>query len=125
MAELRGYVDADWLVHLTSWLVAPAALRDGWGRPLAALQDAVRWFAAHDTTPLATSPVATSCRTLLRDAGGPVPRRGRGAATIPPTLVAAGVSSREADVLRLLAHRLSNRAIAEALVLSPAPSRST
>ena len=119
VAELRGYVDADWLVHLTSWLVAPAALRDGWGQPLAALQDAVRWFAAHDTTPLATSPVATSCRTLLRDAGGPVPRRGRGAATIPPTLVAAGVSSREADVLRLLARRLSNRAIAEALVLSP------
>ncbi len=117
--ELRGYVDADWLVHLTSWLVAPAALRDGWGRPLADLQDAVRWFAAQSTHPLATSPMATSCRRLLRDAGGRVPRRGRGVSPVPPMLVAAGVTSREADVLRLIGRHVSNRAIAEALVLSP------
>ena len=123
--ELRGYVDTDWLVHLTSWLVAPAALRDGWGRPLATLQDAVRWFAAHGTTPLATSPVATSCRTLLRDAGGQGPRRGRGAATIPPTLVAAGISSREADVLSLLQRRCPTAPSPRRWCSRPARSRST
>ncbi len=114
VAELTGYVDADWLVHLVGWLVAPAAHRDGWGDPVGDLQTAVRWFAGHDRAPL-----ATACRTLLRDLGGSVPRRGRGESVVPDVLRDTGVSSREVDVLRLLARRLSNRGIAEALVLSP------
>ncbi|OLT06126.1 hypothetical protein BJF90_18315 [Pseudonocardia sp. CNS-004] len=92
----------------------PAAHRDGWGDPLGRLQAAVRWFADHDRPVL-----ATACRRLLRDAGGQVPRRGRGLSVVPEELLARGVSSREVDVLRLIGRRLSNRDIAEALVLSP------
>ena len=96
------------------WLVAPSAHRDGWGEPIGALQSAVRWFADHDRPAL-----ATACRTRLRELGGPVPRRGRGRSSVPEALAATGVSSREVDVLRLLVRDLSNRGIAEALVLSP------
>ena len=114
LADLCGYVDADWLVHLVGWLVAPSAHRDGWGEPIGALQSAVRWFADHDRPAL-----ATACRTRLRELGGQVPRRGRGRSSVPEALAASGVSSREVDVLRLLGRELSNRGIAEALVLSP------
>jgi len=55
----------------------------------------------------------------LRAAGRPVPRRGRGRATVPSQLVTAGVSSREMDVLLLLAQGLTNRQIAARLYLSP------
>jgi DNA-binding CsgD family transcriptional regulator len=112
--ELCGYLDADWLVHLVRWLVAPVARRDGWGDPAGWLQAAVRWFADHDRPRL-----ASAARVLLRDAGEQVPRRGRGRSAVPAELLTAGVSSREVDVLRLLAERRSNRAIAEHLVLSP------
>ena len=112
--DLRGYVDSDWLVHLMRWLIAPAAIRDGWGEPVSWLQAAVRWFADHGYAPL-----ATSCRTVLRDAGGPIPRRAPGGAPVPDHLRSRGVSSREADVLRLLGVRMSNREIAAELVLSP------
>ncbi|MGY1712200.1 ATP-binding protein [Geodermatophilus sp. SYSU D00758] len=112
--ELCGYLDADWLVHLVRWLVAPAARRDGWGDSAGWLQAAVRWFADHDRPRL-----ASSARVLLRAAGEQVPRRGRGRSAVPAELSAVGVSSREVDVLRLLAGRRSNRAIAEHLVLSP------
>ncbi|MDN5861379.1 MAG: helix-turn-helix transcriptional regulator, partial [Pseudonocardia sp.] len=114
VTDLGGYVDGEWLLHLTGWLVAPTAHRDGWGDPLGWLQAAVRWFADHDRPQL-----ATACRTLLRDAGGQVPRRGRGLSPVPDELLVSGVSSREVDVLRLLGRRLTNRGIAEALVLSP------
>ncbi|MDN5934520.1 MAG: helix-turn-helix transcriptional regulator, partial [Pseudonocardia sp.] len=112
--DLAGYVDGEWLVHLTGWLVAPAAHRDGWGDPLDRLEDAVRWFAEH-----ALPQLATACRTSLRDAGGHVPRRGRGVSAVPAELLTSGVSSREVDVLQLLGRRLTNRGIADALVLSP------
>lgn len=114
VATLRGYEDADWLVHLTGWLVAPAALRDGWGDPVTWLQAAVRWFGAHGYDPL-----ARSCRALLREVRAPVPREGRGSTTVPDSLRAVGVTSREMDVLALLGARLTNRDIAERLVLSP------
>ena len=111
---LGAYEGSDWIVHLSRWLVAPAALADGWGEPVAWLQDAVRWFAAHGYEPL-----ATACRTALRDAGAPVPRQGRGNSAVPDMLRARGVTSREVDVLTLVQQRLSNRQIAERLVLSP------
>ncbi|MBV9803286.1 MAG: helix-turn-helix transcriptional regulator [Solirubrobacterales bacterium] len=62
---------------------------------------------------------AEAARALLRSAGRPVPRRGRGHATVPVGLAAAGVSSREMDVLLLLAEGLTNRQIAAQLYLSP------
>lgn len=62
---------------------------------------------------------AEAARALLRAAGRPVPRRGRGHATVPAQLVTAGVSSREMDVLLLLAQGLTNRQIAARLYLSP------
>jgi len=66
-----------------------------------------------------TQPPAEAARALLRAAGRPVPRRGRGHATVPVQLAAAGVSSREMDVLLLLAEGLTNRQIAARLYLSP------
>ena len=57
-------------------------------------------------------------RRLLRDAGGPVPRRRTAAAAVPAELAASGVTAREAEVLRLLGEGLSNADIAAKLYLS-------
>jgi DNA-binding CsgD family transcriptional regulator len=66
-----------------------------------------------------SQPPAEAGRVLLRAAGRPVPRRGRGHASVPAQLATAGVSSREMDVLLLVAEGLTNRQIAARLYLSP------
>ncbi len=95
-------------------LVGSAALRDGWGEPVTWLRQALDWFETHDE-----QRAASSCRRLLRRAGVAVPRRGRGDATVPDELRSRGITSREMDVLLLVAEGLSNPEIAAALVLSP------
>ncbi len=61
---------------------------------------------------------ADRVRRLLREAGGPVPRRRRATASVPDELARRGVTSREAEVLRLLGDGLSNADIAQRLYVS-------
>jgi DNA-binding CsgD family transcriptional regulator len=56
-------------------------------------------------------------RQALREAGGAVPRRRR-AAAVPANLAKDGVTTREADVLRLIAQGLPNAEIAQQLYVS-------
>jgi DNA-binding CsgD family transcriptional regulator len=95
-------------------LVAETALADGWGTPIAWLQEAEEYF--HRARVPA---VATACRNLLRRAGEPVGQRRTGQDRVPSALRSAGVTIREYEVLQLLADRLSNRAIADRLHISP------
>jgi ATP/maltotriose-dependent transcriptional regulator MalT len=58
--------------------------------------------------------LARLCRDQLRRAGVRV-RRGRGAADVSTRLLALGVTSREMDVVLLIAERLSNIEVADRL----------
>jgi len=99
---------------LAQRLVAEAAFRDGWGDPEPLLRSAEATFESLDL-----ARAANACRGLLKALGSPAPRRRKNDTRLHPTLMAAGVTSREAEVLDLLAERLSNREIAERLYLSP------
>ena len=103
-----------WRRHHLRLLVAPLALRDGWGSPVEWLREAADYFTASKADGL-----ARACRQQLRAAGIPVSRTGRGDSPVPAHLRRLGVTSREMDVLRLVAEGLPNAAIAERLVLSP------
>jgi DNA-binding CsgD family transcriptional regulator len=99
---------------LTMRLTAEAAIRDGWGDPGALLRRAETTF-----TRLRLGRAAAACRTLLKTAGHTAPRRRAADARLPASLLSAGITAREAEVLDLLADRLSNREIAGLLFLSP------
>jgi DNA-binding CsgD family transcriptional regulator len=116
--ELDDVLDAPAYAHHRAYLrhlVAPAAHADGWGAPEAWLRESLATFEGngHDA-------LAARCRTLLKELGAPVPRRGRGdTAAVPPALAALGITSREADVLALVADGATNREVAERLFISP------
>jgi DNA-binding CsgD family transcriptional regulator len=95
-------------------VVARCAFEDGWGEPSQWMREALTFL---DSVPLAQ--LAAACKAVLRRAGAPVPRRGRGESQVPPKLKEQGVTSREMDVLHLVAERFSNKEIGERLFLSP------
>jgi ATP/maltotriose-dependent transcriptional regulator MalT len=98
----------------TRLLVAPAALADDWGEPLPWLRETLATFEAKGLDAF-----ARRCRTVLREAGAPVPRRGRGdTALVPPELAALGITGREVDVLALVATGATNREVGDALFIS-------
>jgi DNA-binding CsgD family transcriptional regulator len=105
---------APWWNHLARRLVAPAALRDGWGSPVSWLREAAGGFEAtsHDQ-------LASACRGILRRAGERVPRAGRGSAKVPAQLRRLGVTSREMDIFLLVGQGASNVEIGTKLYISP------
>lgn len=102
-----------WWHRLLRLTALGAAVRDGWGDPVPALRADLAVFEQREEPQL-----ARTCRDLLRHAGVPT-RRGRGSTPVPPVLRAAGVTSREMDVLVLVAQGRSNGEIAQRLFLSP------
>jgi DNA-binding CsgD family transcriptional regulator/tetratricopeptide (TPR) repeat protein len=103
-----------WHRHHVHRLVAEAAVADAWGDPVAWLREAMAFFegAGYDR-------IASACGSILRRAGAPVPRKRGGEAQVPPELRRLGVTSREVEVLALVAEGLSNRDIGRRLYLSP------
>lgn len=104
----------DWFRHHARRLVAEAAIADGWGDPTRWLADALAFF-----EPSGPPAVASACRSLLRQAGAPVPRRRRPAPDLPARMTSLGVTPREAEVLAHLAEGRSTREIAARLYVSP------
>lgn len=106
------------LAHLRA-IVAIAALDGAWGTPLEDLAHTERVLDEGGFPKLARWAAG-----LARDAGAPQRRRGKGKADVPEVLEPFGVTSREFDVLCLLGDRLTNREIAERLVVSPSTVKS-
>ena len=101
-----------WMRDLGHRLLAEAALADGWGDPVPWLRDALaRYEECGDDR------LASACRSLLRRTGARVARR-RDLSGVPPALRPLGITSRELEVLELLAHGSSNREISGRLYLS-------
>lgn len=117
----RVFADAEWSfpgrepwmeLH-ARFLVARAAAQDGWGRP-------ERWFrhVLDGLVDYGLTEAASACRVAMREAGFAVPRKAPGSQRIPAQLQTLGVTSREFDVLELVAEGLQNKQIADRLFLS-------
>ncbi len=102
-----------WLHRLFRLLVLEAAVADGWGDPVPLLRHDL---AEHERA--GEHQLARTCRDVLKRAGAPT-RRGRGTTPVPTVLRAAGVTSREMDVLTLVSAGLTNAEVAARLYLSP------
>ncbi|WP_433336857.1 ATP-binding protein [Spirillospora sp. CA-294931] len=109
----RALVHHPWWRRLCRLLALEAAVTCGWGDPVPELRADL---AAYERT--GEEAFARTARDLLRRAGAPA-RRGRGLTSVPPELRAAGVTSREMDVLTLVGEGLTDRQVAERLFLSP------
>lgn len=109
-----GLIQTAEIRHIGNRLVAEAAVRDRWGEPAAWLRESLAFFDAN-----AMQQPVRACRSLLRELGEPVSRRGRGDSAVPGWLQARGVTSREMDVLALVQEGLTNAEIAARLFLSP------
>lgn len=96
-----GFTNCEGWAELARFCAAPAALADGWGDPLRWLTEAAAGFDRRGLPRL-----AGRCRELLSEAQ-------------PNPWAAAGITAREADVLRLVADGLANKQIAARLELSP------
>lgn len=112
--EMRSHRLGAGTLYIQVILAAQAALRDGWGDPARWLREAEAFFSTGGYDGL-----ARRCRLMLREAGAPMPRKGRGKSDVPIGLRALGVTSREVDVLRLVAAGRSNKDVAAELFLSP------
>jgi DNA-binding CsgD family transcriptional regulator len=95
-----GFTNCAGWGELARFCAAPAALTDGWGNPHRWLTEAETGF-GHRGLPR----LAGRCRELLSESQ-------------PNPWSAAGITRREADVLRLVADGLTNRQIATRLKLS-------
>lgn len=104
--DLAAAADMEWTncegwADLARLLAAPSAAADGWGDPAVWLRGAPERFGARGLAEM-----GRRCRELL-------------VACEPNPWADAGVSPREADVLRLVSQGLPNKGIAEQLGLSP------
>jgi DNA-binding CsgD family transcriptional regulator len=107
-----GLARSPWIRALYRRHAAEAAVSDGWGEPARWLKESESVFESYGSEPL-----ARACRSLLR-LTGTSPRRQR-QTMAPGQPDGIELTTREADVLALLAGGLTNKKIAERLYLSP------